>query len=134
MSLSDISQLITEEEVFEKYGHLLAKEDLIAARKTGQIGFYKSGRKILYLMEQLVAYFETKRRDPCLNPSLDDQSDTEAESERKADSTSTKTNGSARSRAARHISGTGTTEMHRDLEESVAARWQPTISARPNGA
>ena len=125
MSLSDIGDLIPEEVVYETYGHILTKGELLAARKAGVLGHYQLGRTIAYTMAQLVAYFETKRQDATCQ-SKPPQESARLESGRTPESSS-KTSGSEKSQGASTISAIGMTPARlREVQESAVKRSERT--------
>lgn len=125
MSLGDIGELIPEKKVYEDFDHLLNKDELLAARKAGVLGFYQLGRTIAYTMEQLVAYFETKRRDPCQNRQIDESPENPVI---RTAFSKFEGNGSARSRGGKPGPAIGgSREMDQSLAESAASHWEPRI-------
>lgn len=59
-------ELLSEKQVYERFGRLLADGELRRARQTGRIAFVKGAPGYYYHPTDVAAYLEAKR-NPCLN-------------------------------------------------------------------
>lgn len=62
--LASLGDLMSEREVYEKYGHIFVDAELRQARQGGKIDFYDLRKGIFYTERQLLAYLDTHRRSP----------------------------------------------------------------------
>lgn len=88
--------LMHEDDVYKKYGRLLADRELREARKAGTIEWFDTRKGPHYSNDQLVAYFATKLRKQCqTNSTLDpDKPVPNGESERPTEFSSSAPTGS----------------------------------------
>ena len=125
MCLTVLDDLIPEVTVYERYDHLLKKDQLLKARNDGKLGYYKNGASIYYTMAQLVAYFETMKvapgceRNPLLNP---EKPHIAERREKEIASASAETNGSSRKKGAALISVAGMTPKAVESAASLLAQ------------
>jgi len=57
--------LMHEDEVYQKYGRLLADRELREARKNGLIGWFDLRKGPHYTAEQVMEYLRTREKKPC---------------------------------------------------------------------
>ena len=106
--LASLSDLISEKEVYERY-KLFADRELLEARQSGELEFYRLRKGIYYTESQLIAYLEKRKQRPCQNQPLQ-------ESESNNGSGNSRTSGLGGKPALRTITGTGTPEQEPDGE------------------
>ena len=107
MSLDSLDDLISEREVYQRYGHLFVTDELRQARQSRQLECFELRKGIFYTQAQLLSYLETRRRKQCQNrPLLEPQSDPQNASG------SSRTNGSARKPV--HLISTDTSTRETD--------------------
>lgn len=108
--LAKLEDLISEKEVYERY-KLFADRELLEARQSGELEFYKLRKGIYYTEAQLIAYLEKRKQQPWQNRPL-----AEPASESSNGSGNSKTSGSAKKPALRTITGAGTQAPELDGE------------------
>ena len=71
---ADLSELWSEKQVMERFGHLFADRELRLARKRGDIGWFALRKGPHYTPAQLWAYLQRRERKPCRanSPLVDD--------------------------------------------------------------
>ena len=114
--------LMSEAEVYERYGKVLVNRELRLARQRGQIGYYDLRAGPHYSVAQVMQYLASMERKPCpTNSPLNDNADVEE----LTDSSSLADSGLAASKGAQKSSGTGTNQPRRldaRTEELAASR------------
>lgn len=105
--LSSLTDLISEKDVYERY-KLFADRELLEARQSGELEFYKLRKGVYYTEAQLIDYLEKRKQRPCQNRPL-------VENESSSASGNSKTNGSVKKPALRTITATGTPEPEGEL-------------------
>lgn len=114
-TLSDLEGIISEKDVYEKYGHLFVDKELREARVTGTIEWLDLRKGVFYTREMLLNYLRLKVKPVCpVNAPLE----AHEESENKPSFPKLMDNGSPRKKAARPSIVTGMTPS---LAESAAA-------------
>lgn len=112
--LKALSDLMSEDEVYEKYKHIFVDRELREARQTGELEFYKLRKGIYYLESQLIDYLEKRKQRPCPNRPLAPESDNSNDSGRSGIS------GSRRRPELRTITDAGTSsEKASDVDAYV---------------
>lgn len=111
LELKSLDDLISEREVYQRYGHLFVIDELRQARQSRQLECFELRKGIFYTQAQLLFYLETRRRKQCQNRPLLD-----LENEPRHASGNSRTNGSAR-KPVRLISTDTSTQ---ETEELVA--------------
>lgn len=76
-------RLLFEEEVAELLG--VSVDTVRRERKRGRLGFIKIGGRIRYAEDQVLAYLENQREDPCAKKGLARSADTGSASDPMAD-------------------------------------------------
>ena len=122
--LSRLSDLISEQEVYEKYGHLFVANELREARQLGQLRFFPMRKGIFYTEGQLIEYIGKRERCRSENKPL-------REPESQKGSGNTGINGSnATPRAPISI----VAGMTPELEGTVAEALEPQTLRRPRSS
>jgi hypothetical protein len=70
MSEPRLEDLLSEKEVYEKYGRLLADRELREARQRGLISWFDLRKGPHYTADQIMAYFKRRERQICEQESL----------------------------------------------------------------
>lgn len=104
--------LLREDQVYERYGHLLAERELREARKAGHIEWYDLRKGPHYTIQQVMRYLDRQKQPLCDNQRLDPAREPPSVSS-KSEST-----GSAEKKASRPYIVTGMTQR---LEERAAS-------------
>lgn len=120
----ELEELMSEREVYDKYGHLFVHKELLEARQKGQIDFYDLRKGVFYTPQQLRDYLAKKKAGPC---PLNERPEAPEESVNNSASSNSKTNGSRRKRGAHLTTVPGWKE-----DESVGEALAQTISRKPS--
>ena len=122
----ELEELMSEEMVYKRYGHLFVHKELREARQAGEIDFYDLRKGIFYTPRQLRDYLAQKKAGPC---PLERPEAPEESANKDASSNST-TSGSRRKRGAHLTTVPGYAERP---DESVGEALTQTILKKPNG-
>lgn len=115
--LTNLSDLISEKAVYERYGEIFAQHELREARNAGLLAHYHLRKGIFYTEGQLLAYIERRRQEPCENKLLVPEKDDPRASG------NSKTSGSGASKkAALTIIDSGTQEMDELIARALGPR------------
>jgi hypothetical protein len=90
-----LEDLLSEKDVYDRYGKLLADRELREARKNGEIGWFDLRKGPHYTAEQVMNYLKLKEQLPCQAPG----SSAEASERLSASSKSVPTGSDTRPRA-----------------------------------
>lgn len=116
-TLQTLSDLMSEDEVYKEYRHIFADKELREARQAGELEYYKLRKGIFYTEEQLLAYLEQRKQQPCQRKPLN-----LVESGSNPESGNTKTNGSAKKTARLTTIDTSTPEMNELVAKALERR------------
>lgn len=104
VSLNSLDDLISEREVYQRYGHLFVTDELRQARQEGVLECFDLRKGIFYTQPQLLSYLEKRRRVQCRNRPLLEPTDHQSASG------NSRTSGSARRRVQLVSTDTSTRE------------------------
>jgi hypothetical protein len=120
----ELEEMMSEREVYERYGHLFVDKELREARAAGEIEFFHLRKGIFYTPSQLREYLAKKRVGPCRLS----EKPPAPESANSNDFSRSETSGSSRKKADLRIIEPGTAESEKEFAGDALAQ---TILRKP---